>query len=177
MASILNVDQINNAAGTSGLTLDASTGKASFPNGATLPAGSVLQVVRNSNSSYTEFTTTGTWIDASCSATITPTSASSNILVVTSESIYGDTDGDGQSEYGDYRLLRGSTVIWTSNSSMLSRGGQTPFQTTTFSYLDSPAATSAITYKTQFNRSAASQRSVRMNSWGNANIILMEIAG
>ena len=44
MASILNVDQINNAAGTSGLTLDASTGKASFPNGATLPAGSVIQV-------------------------------------------------------------------------------------------------------------------------------------
>ena len=31
MASILNVDQINNAAGTSGLTIDASTGKASFP--------------------------------------------------------------------------------------------------------------------------------------------------
>ena len=31
MASILNVDQINNAAGTSAVTLDASTGKASFP--------------------------------------------------------------------------------------------------------------------------------------------------
>ena len=43
MASILNVDQINNAAGTSGIALDASTGKASFPNGATLPAGSVLR--------------------------------------------------------------------------------------------------------------------------------------
>jgi hypothetical protein len=39
MASILNVDQINNAAGTSAVTLDPSTGKASFPNGVTLPAG------------------------------------------------------------------------------------------------------------------------------------------
>jgi hypothetical protein len=39
MASILNVDQINNAAGTSAVTIDASTGKASFPNGVTLPAG------------------------------------------------------------------------------------------------------------------------------------------
>ena len=43
MASIINVDQINNAAGTSGITIDASTGKASFPNGATLPAGSMVQ--------------------------------------------------------------------------------------------------------------------------------------
>ena len=44
MASILNVDQINNAAGTSAVTIDPSTGKPSFPNGANLPAGSVLQV-------------------------------------------------------------------------------------------------------------------------------------
>ena len=44
MASILNVDQINNAAGTSAVTIDPSTGKPSFPNGATLPSGSVVQV-------------------------------------------------------------------------------------------------------------------------------------
>ena len=50
MASIINVDQIRNAAGTNGLTLDASTGKASFPNGATLPAGSVIQVTPLSTS-------------------------------------------------------------------------------------------------------------------------------
>jgi hypothetical protein len=43
MASILNVDQINNAAGTSAVTIDATTGKPSFPNGATLPAGHVVQ--------------------------------------------------------------------------------------------------------------------------------------
>ncbi len=39
MASILNVDQINNAAGTSAVTIDPSTGHATFPNGMTLPAG------------------------------------------------------------------------------------------------------------------------------------------
>ena len=49
MASILNVDQINNAAGTSAVTIDASTGKPSFPNGATLPAGSVVNVTRVQN--------------------------------------------------------------------------------------------------------------------------------
>ena len=47
MASILNVDQINNAAGTSAVTLDPSTGHATFPNGMTLPAGSVVQVQTN----------------------------------------------------------------------------------------------------------------------------------
>jgi hypothetical protein len=44
MASILNVDQINNAAGTSAVTIDPSTGKPSFPNGVTLPAGSFVQI-------------------------------------------------------------------------------------------------------------------------------------
>ena len=39
MASILNVDQINNAAGTSAVTIDPSTGHATFPNGMTLPSG------------------------------------------------------------------------------------------------------------------------------------------
>ena len=66
MASILNVDQINNAAGTSAVTIDASTGKPSFPNGATLPAGSVLQVVfadYNTTSSFSSSATVDTGFD------------------------------------------------------------------------------------------------------------------
>ena len=167
MSSILKVDQIQLANGSTPTAGDLGLNV----------SGSVVQVIRGSNSSFTSLSTTGTWVDASCSATITPTSSSNKILVVASEAIYGDTDGDNQSEYGEYRLLRDSSAIWTSNSSMLSRGGQTPFINSTFSYLDTPATTSAVTYKTQFNRSASGNRSVRMNAWGNANIILMEIAG
>lgn len=167
MSSIIKVDQIQLANGSTPTAADLGLNT----------TGSVVQVVRGSSTTFTSLSTSGTWVDASCSATITPTSSSNKILVIASEAIYGDTDGDGQSEYGEYRLLRDSSAIWTSNSSMLSRGGQTPFINSTFSYLDTPATTSAVTYKTQLNRGSGGNRSVRMNAWGNANIILMEIAG
>ena len=84
MASILNVDQINNAAGTSGIALDASTGKASFPNGATLPAGSVVQVVSTTKTDV--FSTSvgagsASSIITGLTASITPSATSSIILV------------------------------------------------------------------------------------------------
>ena len=81
MASIINVDQIKNAAGTSGLTLDSSTGKASFPNGATSPAGSVVQVVNTSSDTRTNTTSTSYVVATDIAATITPTSSSSKIYV------------------------------------------------------------------------------------------------
>ena len=64
MASILNVDQINNAAGTSGIALDASTGKPSFPNGAVLPAGSVVRMGSEKLTSYFTTTTSNVWFTA-----------------------------------------------------------------------------------------------------------------
>jgi len=88
MASILNVDQINNAAGTSGIALDASTGKASFPNGANLPAGSVLQVAQSRKTDIT-FTTTSTSFTSvpDLSVTLTPASTSSKFLVTANVSV------------------------------------------------------------------------------------------
>lgn len=86
MASILNVDQINNAAGTSGIALDASTGKASFPNsvtipnGATMPAGSVLQVQQNTYATWTTTTSTS-WGATGLDCTITPKLITSELLI------------------------------------------------------------------------------------------------
>ena len=84
MASILNVDQINNAAGTSAVTIDASTGKASFPNGVTLPAGSVVQVVTHEQSAlttrYAITTSTTTEIDSAERVSITPKAAGNKLV-------------------------------------------------------------------------------------------------
>jgi hypothetical protein len=83
MASIINVDQIRNAAGTNGLTLDASTGKASFPNGATLPAGSVIQVTPLSTSTSNDNYQSNSFVNLTgLSVTMTPLSASSDIYVI-----------------------------------------------------------------------------------------------
>jgi len=72
MASILNVDKINNAAGTSAITIDS--------NGNTLMPGHILQVVNGTTSTQVSTTST-TYADTGLTATITPSSTSSKILV------------------------------------------------------------------------------------------------
>jgi len=96
MASILNVDQINNAAGTSAVTLDPSTGKASFPNGAVLPAGSVLQVTPLSTSTSNDSYQSNSFVDITgLSVTMTPLAASSDIYVIYSFVNYHLPGGGG----------------------------------------------------------------------------------
>ena len=96
MASIINVDQIKNAAGTSGLTLDSSTGKASFPSGATLPAGSVLQVAPLSTSTASTNYQSTSFVDITgLSIAMTPFSASSDIYVTFSFMTYHLSGGGG----------------------------------------------------------------------------------
>ena len=157
MASILNVDQINNAAGTSAVTIDPSTGKPSFPNGATLPAGSVIQVV-NATTSNTSSISGTTFADV-LSLNITPTSTSSKILLTC------QFNGACDNRYGAVKLYRGSTQIAVSTGTI---GSRTPvwfpimgnhdasWTTNNWAYcqfshygehLDAPASTSQLTYK------------------------------
>ena len=111
-------------------------------------AGNILQVV-NATYSTAVSSSTSTFIDTGLTATITPTSASSKILVLVSQvGCYKDTSNTGL----HLRLLRGSTVILT-----IERNGAFTLSTAlnqigscSTSFLDSPATTSATTYKTQF---------------------------
>ena len=193
MASILNVDQINNAAGTSAVTIDASTGKPSFPNGATLPAGSVLQVVfadYNTTSSFSSSSTVDTGFDI-FSLSITPSSTSSKILIIAK-----GTMGSLGIDYDmSWSLKRGSSRIGgnTNSSNFLGTNvhasGAGPNEgpaTMNFQYLDSPATTSATTYTvvaltgedaTHYVNRGNSVNSAR--TWansGNCSLTLMEIA-
>ena len=173
MASIINVDQIKNAAGTSGLTLDSSTGKASFPSGATLPAGSVLQVVNGSTSTAVSTTSTA-FSDSGLSATITPSSTSSKILVSAN---IPDAHNGATVSLLFLNLVRDSTQLiefvrhgdFCSGVSIVTYGGST-------SYLDSPGTTSATTYKVQFKvHTNGGSQQLFLNS-GTGTITLMEIA-
>ena len=103
MASILNVDQINNAAGTSAVTIDASTGKASFPNGATLPAGSVIQVVQGVATATTVNTGTPTTV---VQASITVSQGSKVFATAC-----GDMNPASAGNWHTYRIYRDSTAI------------------------------------------------------------------
>jgi hypothetical protein len=166
MASILNVDQINNAAGTSAVTIDASTGKASFPNGATLPAGSVLQVVSTStigNTSTTSSSDVTTGVDLS----ITPTSSSNKIMVIFS-GVAQNTSSTGGTKISVYR--DGSKVYDPTIQQFSSSGGNTVCSFCV-QYLDTPATTSSVTYTQYF-----AQYNAGTAYASNLQITLMEIA-
>lgn len=114
------------------------------------PAGSVLQVVQGT---YTTFTSSSssTYADTGLSASITPSSSSNKILVFST--ILGVGKNTGNTKVG-LQLLRGSTAISvfsteTARSSDYSANGQIDIGTVSAINLDSPATTSSTTYKIQ----------------------------
>jgi hypothetical protein len=142
--------------------------------GAWAPAGTVIQVVNAIQSSGTS-TTSGTFIDSGLSASITPTSATSKILVIITQCIYS---GGTTSVAAATQLLRGSTVLLVEGYSFYVGDN---FYRSSFNYLDSPATTSSTTYKTQFRKNTGGGTAV-VYSYGdgggqtNSSITLMEIA-
>jgi hypothetical protein len=159
---------------TGTLLTTASSGQ-SIPKAA-LPTGSVLQVVSASTNTQTEVAT-ATYTDTGLTATITPLFSSSKILVLVSANGLAKRD---QNTYGNLQLVRGSST------SLIIFGGQFGFTGDTsnsgvagasVSYLDSPATTSATSYKVQVNNILATG-SIRFN-WdtsSHSTITLMEIA-
>ena len=141
-----------------------------------MPAGSVLQVVSTTKSDV--FTTTsGTYVDVTgLAATITPTSASSRILVIANISYSASGGRDG-----NFQLVRNSTVIPTGVTGSVLNGAYTfSMFSLAQSFLDSPATTSATTYKIQVYVSAetvfVNRRALDANFTGQSTITLMEIA-
>jgi hypothetical protein len=137
-------------------------------------AGTVLQVVSDVYGAINS-TTANTFSDTGLTASITPTSASSKILVLVHQSGLQKT---GDTTVG-LQLLRNSTSIL-----LFDRGGDTGTSVTVnfggsgCCYLDSPATTSSVTYKTQF-RSSLSGQTVYVQAGSTTSIstiTLMEIA-
>jgi len=118
----------------------------------TSTAGTILQVVQATTTTTVTITTT-TYTDTTLSASITPTSSSNKILVLVEQQfrIIRDVIGQGMG----IRLLRNSTVVWNpiTNANgpftLYSNQSSSLYFYTHINYLDSPATTSAITYKTQ----------------------------
>jgi len=176
----LKVGTITTSSGSGTITLGQSGETIAIPSGVTMTGmGKVLQVVQGTSSTQTSNNTTS-YADTTLSASITPSSTSNKVLVMLTQKLFIQT---GTSDRGaiKIKLLRTSTDIWEDTNFY--------FQTTGISgetdrfvamnYLDSPATTSATTYKSQFaidstatNKIAYAQRS-SMPSY----LTLIEIAG
>ena len=139
-----------------------------------LPAGSVLQVVSATYANGVSNTTT-TYADTGLTATITPTRNTSKILVLI---CHAENSKTGTSAGLRSQLLRGATVLTslTEDSGYVSGGISQSYFSFSGSYYDSPATTSATTYKTQFKGTGAGQTIVVQQSNIPSTITLMEIA-
>ena len=113
----------------------------------TARVGGILQVVQGTTSTAVTVGT-GTYTDTGLTASITPSSSSNKILVMVMQSFVSERSVTGQG-FG-LNLLRDTTTIWDS------QGNYHTFASVTnldghaqINYLDSPATTSSVTYKTQ----------------------------
>jgi len=158
---------------------------ASFVSGAILTAAQmndlrgafrVLQVVAATTSTVTQ-NNTNTFADTTLTASITPQATSSKILVLVTQSGVYKTVGSSQSGC-DIQLLRGATVIssLSKNAAYTNTDSRNDIGSVCGFVLDSPATTSATTYKTQF-RNATNATGVLVQNAGEAsNIVLCEIS-
>jgi hypothetical protein len=161
--------------GTNGHTLVAdsseTTGlKWAAPTG----GGKVLQVVHGHTT--TEVTTTSaTYADTGLTATITPTSASSTILIIVQHNGIMNNQSTAD-KYCTFRLMKSTTELteyeklgaYTSSTVRISAN------TSGLTYLDSPATTSATTYKTQIATNGTNGHLVQYGG-SRSSICLMEI--
>jgi hypothetical protein len=158
--------------GSSGQVLTVSAGAPAWVSPA--GGGKVLQVVYAQTSTYTTNNTT-TFTDTTLTATITPTLATSKILVILSQNACGKLVNNQMA----LKLLRGSTDILqiTDNGANTAATSENSGLSFSASYLDSPATTSATTYKTQFKSTVGGQFVVVQNNTSNNNstITLLEI--
>jgi hypothetical protein len=143
---------------------------------ASMPAGSVLQVVTGTTSTAASTTST-TFQDTGLTATITPTSSTSKILIIAA---LGDvsSNNSGSNNGVTTRILRGATQVGANTSQQWCYGvfANQFINSGNMNYLDSPATTSSTTYKIQFRAQGAGPTVEVMRDSTQGSITLMEIA-
>lgn len=141
----------------------------------TLGFGKVLQVVYASYSTGTINATTS-YADTGLSGTITPSSTSSKVLIAVAQAgVFKEQGNAGQGV--DLKLLRGSTdlVVFAQYAGYTNSSIRNVVCCSCF-YLDSPATTSATTYKTQFAAKVATAGAASVQAYGDTStMILIEV--
>jgi hypothetical protein len=144
---------------------------------ANAPSGSVIQVVTGTTS--TQVDTSGTsYVDSGLSASITPRSSSSKILVLVSQ-VFGVRRNDPY-HAAKLAIVRNTTVLHyvVADTELNATRNEFHASPSALSVLDSPATTSSVTYKTQLAcwHGVSSEQAIVNTRSSTATIILMEIA-
>ena len=154
LGSAVDTSMVGLKGGTTGQVLKKNSGTdMDFVWGTVSSTPRIAQVVTATTTNITSATGGAGYVDVSgLSVTITPTLSTSKILIVSSFTILGSGT---QYQMGQVQLLRGSTSLFALLTGTYYPGGSStnfgnyfPFST---QYVDSPATTSATTYKMQIN--------------------------
>ena len=136
--------------------------------------GKVLQVVSATTTTSTVSNSTS-FADTALSCSITPSSASSKVLVLVTQRIRIASATSTGDIGGNLKLLRNSTDLFTNTAPSQYTAGLSSVEARSIhaiSYLDSPNTTSATTYKTQI---ATNYTSGYYTSEGFQSMVLLEI--
>ena len=155
----------------------------------TFNGGGIIQIKQTFVDDAVSTTTSGSFVDISgMSVSITPTRSDSKIFVMIT---LGSVSSNAGTSVG-FRLLRGSTLIGNSSSTSLQSGFANIYagehsqdrylMSVAFNFLDSPATTSATTYKLQWRNSSQTTYINRYegnstNYNGSSTITAMEVSG
>jgi hypothetical protein len=159
------------------LTADSSTAtglKWATPAG----GGKLLQVVFADNTTYGNMAS-ATFADTGLTATITPTLSTSKILVFVNQNGIGKNNSNSQTSVR-LQIVRGAETYIITNNAAYTNATADNLISVAGMWLDSPATTSATTYKTQYaspgDRSSVFVQS-DLNNLGRSRstITLMEI--
>jgi hypothetical protein len=140
------------------------------------PRGGILQVVQGSTSTITQ-STSGTFADTGLTATITPKSSSSRVLVIVSQPYALISTSNATQAV--FAILRGASIqqqaLMQSTAGLGAGSLLVSASALNMTRLDSPATTSATTYKTQFRLVSGTRVEAGYDNTA-ATITLMEVS-
>jgi hypothetical protein len=169
-----NATLVRQGVGANGTVLTANSAQADGVEWAALPSsGKILQVLQQTYSTATS-NGTETYADTGITLNITPSSASSKVLIfVTVAGMYRSANDCS----ARFQVMRGASSIHEFEKNIMNSGGvANQTGTTVTNYLDSPATTSATTYKVQFRRNPAGGGTIYINLDSSiSTITLMEV--
>ena len=169
MSSELRVDKIKPV---DGIASDSGTEPGGTASQLTY-GGGIIQIVQFCQGLGQVNSTNSNQFDTGLTCTITPKFNTSKILIQTTQPfLYNTTQAGGFRTF----LLRGSTII-TMLENYASGGNEWKFASHNMLYLDSPATTSAVTYKTQGQNPSSSGHQLYNYNWQTDSASLGNLTG
>lgn len=170
MASIIKVDTIQTAAGGTPTAADLGLNV----------SGNILQIVQGEHSAEQD-TGSSSFVSTGLTATITPSSTSSKILILVALAASGPYQNDAAGATAGYRIFDGTSSLIQTVHRMNDYGNNGVFSFTNhaINYLHSPSTTSPVTYRVDHKLIEGDNSRVFNDSGGGSKgtITLIEIAG